>query len=276
MIFDDDARRLHERLTECYACGKEFDGDKVRDHCHYTGKYRGALHSKCNLRLKRTRTIPVIGYQNLSRYDSHLFVKKLADTVGGVDCIPQNAEKYISFNKNVHVDTIVRNEKKVKVYSRLKFVDSFRFIQSCLASLVKNIDKFEHTSRYFKAEQQELFRRKEVYPYEYITNFSKFAETELSPKEEFNKFLNSGAFSKSGRFDEMKPEEISDEDYAHAKELWNAFECKNLRTTRKLTARSTPSISQTYSKTSSAFASKSTNCIRYTTSRPQPLPGMAC
>ena len=53
MIFDDDARRLHESLTECYACEKEFDGDKVRDHCHYTGKYRGALHLKCNLRLKR-------------------------------------------------------------------------------------------------------------------------------------------------------------------------------------------------------------------------------
>ena len=126
------------------------------------------------------------------------------------------------------MDTIVRDEKDVKVYSRLKFVDSFRFMQSSLASLVKNIDKFEHTSRYFEAEQQDLFRRKEVNPYEYMTDFSKFAETELPPKEEFNKWLNSGTVSKSGRFDEMKPEEISDEDYAHAKELWNAFECKNL------------------------------------------------
>ena len=161
MIFDDDARRLHESLTECYACGKEFDGDKVRDHCHYTGKYRGAFHLKCNLRLKRTPTIPVI-FHNLSGYDSHLFVKRLAGTVGRVDCIPQNAEKLITFNKNVHVDTIDRNEKEVKVYSRLKFVNSFRFMQSSLAILVKNIDKFEHTSRYFKAEQQKLFRRKEV------------------------------------------------------------------------------------------------------------------
>ena len=168
MIFDEDARRLHESLTECYACGKEFDGDKVRDHCHYTGKYRGALHSQCNLRLRRTRTIPVI-FHNLSGYDSHLFVKRLADTVGRVDCIPQNAEKYITFNKkNVHVDTIVRDEKEIKVYTRLKFVDSFRLMQSSLASLVRNIDRFDHTSRYFGAEQQELFRRKEVYPYEYI------------------------------------------------------------------------------------------------------------
>ena len=126
------------------------------------------------------------------------------------------------------MDTIVRDEKEIRVYTRLKFVDSFRFMQSSLASLVRNIDRFDHTSRYFGAEQLELFRRKEVYPYEYMTDFSKFSETELPPKEEFSKWLNSGAVSKSGKFDEMEPEEISDEDYAHAKDLWDAFECKNL------------------------------------------------
>ena len=77
----------------------------MRDHCHYTGKYGGALHSECNLKLKRTRTIPVL-FHNLSGYDSHLFVKRLADTPGEVRCIPENEEKYITFNKNVLVDTI--------------------------------------------------------------------------------------------------------------------------------------------------------------------------
>ena len=59
MAFDEDARTLHESQNECYACGEEFGRNslsKVRDHCHYTGKYQGALHSKFNLRLKRTRT----------------------------------------------------------------------------------------------------------------------------------------------------------------------------------------------------------------------------
>ena len=78
---------------------------KVRDHCHYTGKYRGALHNECNLKLKRTRTIPVFAH-NLTGYDSHLFVKRLADSSGDVDCIPRNEEKYITFNKRVLVDTI--------------------------------------------------------------------------------------------------------------------------------------------------------------------------
>ena len=48
----------------CYACGGKFNhekkGDrKVRDHCHFSGKFRGALHLRCNLMLARSRTIPV-------------------------------------------------------------------------------------------------------------------------------------------------------------------------------------------------------------------------
>ena len=84
MIFDDDAREIHESLTECFACGEELGSDKVRDHCHYTGKYRGALRLKCSLRLRKTRTIPVL-FHNLSGYDFHLFVKRLADSSGRVE-----------------------------------------------------------------------------------------------------------------------------------------------------------------------------------------------
>ena len=78
----------------------------------FYGKYRGALHSKCNLRLKRRFNVPVF-FHNLSGYDSHLFVKRLADLEGDVNCIPRNEEKYIVFNNQVLVDTIVkRNGKK--------------------------------------------------------------------------------------------------------------------------------------------------------------------
>ena len=97
MIFDEDARKFHESLTVCFACGEKLDRDKVRDHCHYTGKYQGALHSECNLRLKRTRTIPVFFHKNFGIRLTP-FVKRLADTVGEVRCIPKNEEKYISFN----------------------------------------------------------------------------------------------------------------------------------------------------------------------------------
>ena len=124
MILDEYARKLHESATVCFACGKEFDGDKVRDHYHYTGKYRGALHSKCNLKLGgKTLIIPVLAHNN-SGNESHMIVKRLSDTEGRVSCIAENEEKYITFSKDIMVDVV--NEKNV--YVRLKFLDTFRFM----------------------------------------------------------------------------------------------------------------------------------------------------
>ena len=104
----------------------------------------------CKLRLKRARTIPVF-FHNLTGYDYHLFVKRLADSPGDVDCIPRNQEKYITFGKNILVDTIVKDDKEVNIYSRLKFVDTMNFMQTSLEKLVGNLDKskFKHTSKYF-------------------------------------------------------------------------------------------------------------------------------
>ena len=62
-----------------------------------------------------------------------------------------------------------------------------------------------------------------------MTDVSKFAETELAPKEAFNTWLDSSAVLCSIEFDKMRPKEISDEDYEYAKKVWNALECKNLR-----------------------------------------------
>ena len=212
MIFDEFARKIHESATVCFACGKGFDGDKVRDHCHYTGKYRGALHSRCNLKLGgKTLIIPVLAHNN-SGYDSHMFVKRLSDTERRVSCIAENEEKYITFSKDILVDVV--NEKHV--YVKLKFLDTFRFMDKSLAELVKTTTKFEHTDKYFTPEQQELLRRKEVYPYDYMTDFSKLSETKPPPREAFNSWLNStGAVSSANEFDEMEPVEIADEDYDH-------------------------------------------------------------
>ena len=52
------------------------DKNKVRDHCHITGKYRGAAHSQCNLKLKIPSKIPII-FHNLQGYDGHLIFREL-------------------------------------------------------------------------------------------------------------------------------------------------------------------------------------------------------
>ena len=225
MIFDEEARKLHESATVCFACNRELGYDKVRDHCHYTGKYRGALHSKCNLKLgERIMVIPVFAHNN-SGYDSHMYVKRLADMEGEVDCIADNEEKYITFNKNVLVDVV----KGKNVYVKLKFLDTFRFMNKSLASLIKTTTRFTHTDRHFTPEQQELLRRKEVYPYDYMSDFSKLKETVPPPREAFDSYLNStGSVSSASDFDEMKPTKISDEDYDHFLKMWERSGSKTL------------------------------------------------
>ena len=87
--------------------------------------------------------------------------------------------------------------------NHLVFLDSFQFMRSSLEKLVSNLPKesFKYTSQ------------KGVYPYDYMDSFDKFNE-KLPPKEEFYSVLND--------------EHISDEDYEHAKNIWNTFSLKNM------------------------------------------------
>ena len=75
--------------NSCWICDKLFDvgDDKVRDHCHITGKYRGAAHWSCNINLKLTKKIPVI-FHNIRGYDSQLIVKEINKFDVKVSVIP--------------------------------------------------------------------------------------------------------------------------------------------------------------------------------------------
>ena len=71
---------------------------KVRDHCHYTGKYRGAAHSNCNLKYRTTKKIPVV-FHNGSTCDYHFIIKQLArEFKGCFECLGENTEKFITFS----------------------------------------------------------------------------------------------------------------------------------------------------------------------------------
>ena len=70
---------------------------KVKDHCHYTGKFRGAAHSKCILNYKVPKDIPIIIHN--ASYDTHFIINQLAEEFKGeYDCIGENMEKYITFS----------------------------------------------------------------------------------------------------------------------------------------------------------------------------------
>ena len=69
------------------------DDEKVRDHCHMTGKFRGAAHWSCNINLQLTRNVPVI-FHNLRCYESHLIFSELNKFDVKIDIIPNRLSKY--------------------------------------------------------------------------------------------------------------------------------------------------------------------------------------
>ena len=203
----------------CHICEKAIRSDiKVKDHCHLTGKYRGAAHQDCNLKYKEPSFIPVV-FHNLSGYDAHLFVKELGVSSGEINCIANTEEKYISFTKKILVNTV--KEKEKDIYLDNRFIDSFKFMSSGLDSLVKNLtdngkdsSKIVHTKNRFQ-DKISLCLRKGVYPYDYVDNPKKLSETQLPPKDAF--------------YSKLTKQDISDEDYIHAQKVWKEFGMKTMK-----------------------------------------------
>ena len=123
MTFTGDDEVCFESAQVCHICQQILvdDDDRVRDHCHFTGMYRGAAHNACNINYHikhKDWKLPVI-IHNLKGYDGHLIVRALKREFGKVSVIPQNIEKYLSLP-----------------VGRLKFIDSFQFTSQSLDNLV--------------------------------------------------------------------------------------------------------------------------------------------
>ena len=72
LIMTNEVEKSYNNSHICWICKQELNADKVRDHCHVTGKFRGAAHNKCNLKLRIPRKLPII-FHNLQGYDGHNF-----------------------------------------------------------------------------------------------------------------------------------------------------------------------------------------------------------
>ena len=137
-------QKMHDKAEACHICKEGFSTDvnnekyqKVRDHCHYTGKYRGTAHNICNLRCKTPREIPAISH-NGSTYDYHLIIKEPAkEFKGSFECLGENTEKYITFS--IPIKKQLDNGKTIT--HKKKFIDSYRFMSSSLSSLADNLSE---------------------------------------------------------------------------------------------------------------------------------------
>lgn len=204
----------------CYICDQAFkiNDKRVHDHCHFTGRYRGPAHAKCNLNYQESRIIPVVMH-NLSGYDAHLFIKKLATYYNGhLSVIPNNSEQYISFTKVVDESTSSKSNKE-KI--RLQFIDSYRFMPSSLSDLASLIPSCKKRILYsecggeYTAEQIKMLERKGVFPYDYVDSIERLNETALPSKDEF--------------YNKLNEDSIDDDEYAFACSIWEKFDIKTLR-----------------------------------------------
>ena len=132
-------KETQENQKVCYICKKEFSTDKkdckVRDHFHYIGQYRGAALSICNLRYQIPKEILVV-FHNGSTYDYHFIIRELAKEFKGYfECIGENTEKYITFSVPIKKEL----DDGETITNRIRFKDSFGFMQDSLSNLVDNL-----------------------------------------------------------------------------------------------------------------------------------------
>ena len=247
----------------CYICKKDFNNDgKVRDHCHFTGKYRGAAHNMCNLRYKIPKNIPVI-FHNGSTYDYHFIIKELAcEFEGNFECLEENTEKYITFS--VPIKKKIDN-KNIDITYKIKFIDSFRFMATSLSKLVDNLTGNIHNDKCIKCKSNLCFVRamneKLIFKCidcekEYEKDFNnelieKFANTYKFCDNDLDKFimlLRKGVYpyeymdgfngwdkfnekiipGKESFYSNLTLENISETDYAHANNIFKKFNINNL------------------------------------------------
>ena len=217
--------RDFQNSSECHICERRFklkdlvtldsppgNGDnsdimnKVRDHCHITGEYRGAAHRDCNLKWAispEKLKIPVI-FHNLKGYDCHFIMQKISDLIRrdvniNVGVIASNFEKYIGFRLGNH----------------LTFIDSFSFMSQSLDRLSSNLsdNAFIYSKEAFPNDNEfRLIKKKGVYPYDYTDSFQRFSETSLPAISDFYSILNDT--------------NISQLDYEHAKKVWSVFKIR--------------------------------------------------
>ena len=214
LFMTDKNERDFQNATKCHICVRKFTPslkggkEKVRDHCHITGEYRGAAHSDCNLKWAISAEklkIPVI-FHNLKGYDSHFIMQNIGHLIRqdfniDVSVIASNFEKYIGFN----------------IGKNLTFIDSFSFMSQSLDRLSSNLSDnvFIYSREAFPNDEQfGLMKKKGVYPYDYMDSFQRFNEKSLPSIENFYSILNDT--------------NISESDYSHAKRVWSAFQIRDL------------------------------------------------
>lgn len=218
MTLSTQQQQEFDECTYCPRCKSIFDSNKhkkVRDHDHITGKYRSPLCHTCNSKLCLSRRMLPIIFHNFKNYDAHQIIKHGIGKFKHwqLSTIPQTKEKFMNLTARIPVDQT--KEGKI-VFFNVVFLDSYQFMSSSLANLVKNLDSLPFTEvlkRNCPNLSNDVIKRKGVFPYSYFNSLSKLQETSLPPRSAFKNDLNN--------------EECSEDDYQFAERAWQEFNCQS-------------------------------------------------
>ncbi|CAG8666260.1 4083_t:CDS:2, partial [Ambispora gerdemannii] len=213
-VFDPETKKYlgasHRKCHGKRSIIKDEGKNRVIDHDHITGKFRGAMHSSCNLKLRidpETIKIPVL-FCNGSGYDFHHLMQEIAKvTDEKIVPIANNSEQYITFS-----------------VGQLQFIDSLKFSLPGLAKMAENLRDekkgqtktpeqlakcFPIMSKFISPHLLSLLTRKGIFPYQWLNSKTKFNETQLPSQCEHEKIYT-----------------ISQKDYDFAWIVWRETGCK--------------------------------------------------
>ena len=218
MIITAEEEEQFKQASNCWICRKLLNlDDRVRDHCHFTGRYRGAAHNRCNLKYSKPNNISVF-FHNLTGYDSHLFIKKLGVTAGTIDCIPNNEENYISFSKTIKTGEYKNKKGEMKDKNfKIVFKDSLKFMASSLETLVNNLPEgaLNNLNKYFTSEQVKLLKQKGFFPYDYMDSIEKLKDLKPPPQKAF--------------YSKLTGKGINNYNYNHVLNVWKTWKMKTFK-----------------------------------------------
>ncbi len=175
-----------QNAKKCHFCKVEFTDEdiKVRDHCHVTGKFRGAAHKSCNLQVRTSLKIPVF-FHNGSGYGFKHFIRKLYKIDPNLKIISQTEEKYFSITIQVN-DTNISFEFKDSLKFLLKSIDkSSKVLYEKNNAGIKNFKNLTSYFHHIPSEILELLVQKGVFSYTYLDSFNKLESTEYPNFEYF-------------------------------------------------------------------------------------------
>ena len=151
-LLTKEQQESYKNVKICYICKEKFENEylkdkkyqKVRDYCHYTREYRGAVHSICNLKYSVHKKIPIV-FHNGSSYDYHKRISRRIKKKKQLTGSGENAEKYITFTVSVEKEATSTEKNGEKITKNISYIlqliDSTRFMARSLLNHLKNLSE---------------------------------------------------------------------------------------------------------------------------------------